>query len=150
MSVRAETLQEEKRFWNSKRVAKLFRWILGIIFIYSSLDKLQHPVDFAQAVVNYQILPVIFVNLVAIILPWLELVCGILLVIGIYKRGSLLIINVLLTVFFAAIAVTLFRGLEIGCGCFSVSNGEDTIGVSYLLRDSVLIGMGIFAYLKES
>ena len=150
MSVRAETLQEEKGLWNSNRVAKLFHWILGIIFIYSSLDKLQHPADFAQAVHNYQILPAIGVNLFAVVLPWMELICGILLVIGIYKRGSLLIINVLLTAFFAAIAVTLFRGLEIGCGCFSVSNGEDTIGVSYLLRDLVLIGMGIFAYLKET
>ena len=150
LTVREDTLKEEiKLLWSPKRVATLFRWILGSIFIYASWDKLQHPADFAQAVYNYQILPEIGINLFAIILPWMELICGILLVIGLYRKGSILLLNMLLITFFVAMTINLFRGLEIGCGCFSVSNTEDKISISYLLRDLVMISMGFYIYFKE-
>ena len=137
-------------FCDPKYVALLFRWILGSVFVYASWDKIQHPADFARAVDEYQILPEIFVNIFAIILPWVELICGLSLIIGIFVGGSIMIINSLMVVFFVAKAISLYKGLEIGCGCFSVSDVRDTIGISYLLRDLVLIGMGLFIYFKTT
>ena len=127
----------------------LCRWFLGSLFIYASWDKLQHPADFAIAVSNYQLLPEVFINVFAIILPWIELVCGVFLVIGLFRRGSLLIINVLLITFITAITINLYRGLDIGCGCFSVGNVNDRIDVSLLVRDLLMMGMGFYIYFSD-
>jgi len=134
---------------NARYLDPLCRWILGSIFIYASLDKLFHPADFAQAVYSYQILPDIFINIFAIILPWIELTCGVLLIIGFFKKGSILIINLLLITFLVAMTINLFRGLETGCGCFDLGNTSDRINISYLFRDLLLIGMGAYLYFSN-
>ena len=72
------------------------RIVLGIVFIYASYDKILHPAAFAKVIYNYQILPDELINLSAIFLPWLELVIGSLLIIGIWLPGSVFIGNILL------------------------------------------------------
>lgn len=133
-----------------KYAITLFRWVLGFIFIYASLDKLRHPSDFAEAVYGYRILPEICINIFAIILPWIELIGGGLLVVGFCKKGSILIIDALLIIFFMAMAINLWRGLEIGCGCFGVESTDDKISVSYLLREMGMIAMGIYIYFSKA
>ena len=73
--------------------ALVLRTVLGCVFIYASLDKIRHPDLFAEAVYNYQLLPEVAVNLVAICLPWLELLSGSLLVLGLWVQGSILILS---------------------------------------------------------
>jgi uncharacterized membrane protein YphA (DoxX/SURF4 family) len=121
----------------------IFRWAVGLIFIYASMDKLFHPSAFAVAVYNYKILPGGLINLVAITLPWLELVCGILLIIGLFPRAAALILSVLLVVFFFALSISLYRGIDISCGCFTVSTTADKIGISYMLRDLLVLALSI-------
>ncbi len=53
------------------------RLFLGGVFVYASIDKVLHPAAFAEVIYNYQIVPEIFINLVALILPWLEALIGI-------------------------------------------------------------------------
>ena len=126
----------------------LLRGFLGGVFIYASIGKILHPELFAETISNYQILPDQFVNLVAIILPWLELTAGTCLVIGIWLPGALFIINLLLMVFFGALLSAFVRGLNIECGCFNTSMETLVTGSMawYLLRDAVLlvISMSIF------
>jgi uncharacterized membrane protein YphA (DoxX/SURF4 family) len=119
----------------------LVRMVLGAVFIYASWDKIAHPAEFARAVANYQILPLQLVSPAALFLPWLEMICGICLLIGWITRGSALIIATLLAVFIAALAYSIFRGLDIQCGCFSLST--DTAVPLYLdiVRDVVLLTM---------
>jgi putative oxidoreductase len=121
----------------------IFRWAVGLIFIYASTDKLFHTSAFAVAVYNYKILPGGLINLVAITLPWLELVCGILLTIGLFPRAAALILSVLLVVFFFALSLSLYRGIDISCGCFTVSTTADKIGLSYMLRDLLVLAMSV-------
>ena len=52
----------------------LVRLFVGGVFIYASIDKIMHPHGFAELVNNYHILPPYLVNLMAIFLPWLEMV----------------------------------------------------------------------------
>ena len=92
--------------------------MVGIIFVYASIDKIAAPAYFAGIVQNYQILPDSFINLVAIILPWCELICGILLVAGIWHRSAALIVFILTFIFIVAIGTVIVRGLDIECGCF--------------------------------
>ena len=117
------------------------RLILGAVFIYASIDKIAHPEAFAKAVYNYQILPGFLINLTAIILPWLELILGLFLIIGLFREGSAFIVTLLLIVFFVAIIFNLARGLDIHCGCFSTSTeGTNNVPmVWYVFRDGIFL-----------
>jgi putative oxidoreductase len=120
-----------------------FRVVLGIVFIYSSLDKIYYPADFALAVQNYQIVPDILTNLIAIILPWIEFGCGLLLTIGLFRRESAGILAFLIVVFIIAMLSALIRGLDIDCGCY----GLDTeISWNRILEDIGLLFMAIYIF----
>ena len=86
-----------KNKWDT--IHLLLRVFMGLIFIWASWDKLLDPVAFARVVHNYQIIPSSMVNLVAIILPWIELTCGLLLILGLLTKGSIFIIDSLLFIF---------------------------------------------------
>ena len=117
------------------------RMILGAVFIYASMDKIIHPEAFAKAVYNYQILPEALINLTAVILPWLELILGLFLIIGLFREGSACIAMVLMLIFLGAMIFNLARGLDIHCGCFS-TNTEGTNNVPmawYVMRDGLFL-----------
>jgi len=113
------------------------RLIAGGIFIYASLDKIADPEAFSRMVFAYQILPLPFVNPFSVILPVLEAVAGICLILGIWPRSSAAVITIMGGIFSIAIVLTKLRGLEIDCGCFSVTGGSQ-IGWGLLLRDLLL------------
>jgi uncharacterized membrane protein YphA (DoxX/SURF4 family) len=125
----------------------LARLILGVVFIYASIDKILHPGQFAEIIHNYQILPDVLINPTAIILPWLELILGAFLLIGIWLPGAVFLTNLLLAVFLGAMAFNLARGLDIHCGCFRsmVDLGDAAAPMLwYAIRDSLFIVPGIF------
>lgn len=126
----------------------LARMILGVVFIYASWGKIANPADFATAVANYQILPEILVNPVAWVLPWLEMVCGICLLIGWITRGSALITAGLLVMFIAALGYSLFRGLDIQCGCFSLTTEKSVPLYLDILRDFILLVMAVLTVVR--
>lgn len=117
------------------RFALVARLILGGVFIYASLDKILHPAAFAEAVFNYQILPSQLINLMALILPWLELVLGMLLLFGIWESGAVLGVNLLMVVFLSALIFNAARGLNISCGCFSTETTSSGLSGWTVLRD---------------
>lgn len=121
------------------------RVLLGSIFIVASLDKILHPGLFARAVYNYQILPDPAVNVVALWLPWLEVVAGVSLVLGFWARGSILVLTGLLVVFLGALGFNLARGLDVACGCFSTRSKGPT-GALTLLRDSLFLLVALYLF----
>ena len=122
----------------------IIRIVLGGVFIFASAHKVIDPSGFAEAIANYQILPGAFVNPAALLLPWIELVCGICLVFGVLVRGSALILTGLLLIFIAALGFSIFRGLDISCGCFS--NNSSQTGNMYLdiAKDTVFFLMSLW------
>ena len=80
------------------------RLVLGVIFIYAGWNKIGDPAGFAKAVQNYRLLPLEMVNLFAIVVPWIELVCGLLLIVGLFTAGSSLVVTLLLLSFMIALA----------------------------------------------
>jgi hypothetical protein len=111
------------------------RLVLAIVFIYASIDKIRHPAAFAQALYNYQILPGALINLVALVLPWLELLIGFLLATGIWMPGAVLLSASLLLVFMASMGLNLARGLNVACGCFT-TNASEGLTFWTILRDA--------------
>jgi uncharacterized membrane protein YphA (DoxX/SURF4 family) len=119
------------------------RIVLGIVFVYASWGKIIDPAAFARIIANYQIVSAGMGNLTALVLPWLELVCGICLIINRWPRGSALIVTGLMVVFMAALGYNIHRGIDVDCGCFTLT--EDAPGSMwlYMLRDILFLGMAI-------
>ncbi|MGZ5381458.1 MAG: MauE/DoxX family redox-associated membrane protein [Thermoanaerobaculia bacterium] len=99
---------------------------LGLFFVAAALPKLVDPPSFAHMIHNYRLVPGAFVNLMALVMPWLELLAGLALILGIWTRTSAGLVGALLLVFIAAISLNLARGNAIDCGCFYVSSANRT------------------------
>lgn len=124
------------------------RWILGLTFIYASYHKILAPADFAKIVYGYDLFPPAVINLIAIILPFIELVAGFALILGIYPRSAVLIINGMLIAFIVVLSINLIRGHEFNCGCFSVKNaGFLSSAEPTLVRDIIYLMLGIQVFL---
>jgi len=111
---------------------------LGLLFIYASLDKIWNPGLFAKSISNYRILSLPLLHISAIILPWLELICGIALIINRYQRAANIIIGSLLMIFILATVSAMARGLDFNCGCFSVDSKESNVGLLKILQNTGL------------
>ncbi|SPF46991.1 DoxX family protein [Syntrophobacter sp. SbD1] len=118
------------------------RLVLGAIFIAASISKIAYPPDFAKVVANYRILPDYLVNIVAVVLPWLEAVVGALIVCGRWLPGAVALANVLLLVFFGAMAQAAARGIDLHCGCFSSKAAGAPHMLWYLARDFLFLLLG--------
>ncbi len=129
---------------NSSWIELAARWILGLTFIYASFHKILAPADFAKIVYGYGLFPHVFINLIAIIIPFLELVAGLALIIGFYPRSAAIIINGLLLAFMAALTINLIRGHEFDCGCFSAEeSGYSSSTEVTLVRDVIYFLLGL-------
>ena len=125
-------------------VSLIFRVILGAIFIYASLDKIVHPEAFAKLVNNYHLAPSSMVNLIALFLPWLELFVGMALILGCKIEGASAIVTGMLCVFIVAVAISMARGFNIDCGCFSTSGRARSIGMTVILQDLGMLVCSVY------
>lgn len=97
-----------ERLWpplSNRWLLLAMRLLLAAVFIYAALQKVGRPLLFADEIRMYGIIdhgPVLY--LLAIVLPWIELLCGISLVTGLLMRGSALILAVVNVVFIVVIA----------------------------------------------
>ena len=99
---------------------------LGVIFVVASLPKIADPPSFAHMIYNYKLIPWALVKPMALVMPWIELLCGLALILGIWKGTARTIIAALLLTFIIAISINLLRGNAIDCGCFDVTAAGKT------------------------
>lgn len=100
---------------------------LGIFFIVAALPKIADPPSFAHMVYNYRLLPGPLVNLATLTMPWAELLMGVALICGIWRRTAASLVGALLVVFIVAISINLLRGNAIDCGCFDVADAGKSV-----------------------
>jgi len=135
---------------NNSWIELAARWIIGLTFIYASLYKIISPADFAKIVYGYGLFPEVFINLIAIVIPFLELIAGLALIIGVYPRSAAMIINALLLAFVTVLAINLIRGHEFDCGCFSAGqSGYASSPEVTLVRDIIYLIFGMQIVLFE-
>jgi putative oxidoreductase len=138
----------------SPRLQLVLRLLLGAFFVYASLDKIASPSAFARVVYQWQVSGPLASNLVAVTLPWVELLAGGLLIAGVWRREAALVIALLLVVFLAAASSVLARGIDVeNCGCTSLARTEApaawpppwTRGVGWFLvtRNLALLGIAL-------
>jgi len=125
--------------------AVLARWALGAIFIFMGMSKALHPVEFLKLVREYELTQNPWLlNSLAGMLPWFEVVCGILLLVGVAVRGSVLVLILMLVPFTLVIlgrALAIhsespipFCAVKFNCGC-----GGGEVFVCRKLLENVLL-----------
>jgi len=143
-------------FIRSLNLPLIFRIILGIVFIYASYSKILDPAAFSKNIHNFHTTDnLVWVeNLVALILPWLELIVGVFLIFGVFLEGSTSITIGLYIFFIIILSQAVFRGIDVHCGCFKT---EADAGVTDLRmelikrigKDFVFLGMAFIIKYKN-
>lgn len=121
-------------------IAISIRWILGLTFIVASVHKIAAPAEFAKIIYGYGLFPHISINLIAMVLPFLELVTGLSLLFNIYSKAAATLVGILLSCFIVAVSINIARGHEFECGCFSFGSENPLTETKFLLiRDIILL-----------
>ena len=128
----------------SRRVAQI---VAGLIFLAAALPKIADLAGFAGSVHNFHLEPIIpmaATNLLAMTIPWVELVAGLALVSGVRPRAGAFVYTALMAVFTIGVISALARGLSFECGCFGKS-GSATIGAKKVAENLGMILVGVIA-----
>ena len=120
--------------------------ILGVVFCYAAIDKIVYVDQFARAIYYYHVLPGALVNILAVFMPMVEMLAGICLIIGMWPRGAVTLINVMLVMFLIALTIVYVRGVDINCGCFSLSDRAKGSAITLIWRDILMLLMGLQIY----
>ena len=103
------------RWWTA------LRWLLGALMLWAAVSKLADPTEFLSSIYAYQMpLPPSLLQGAAVVLPWLELLCGLLLLANVWSETALATVIGLLVIFVLATGQAWARGLDISCGCFNL------------------------------
>ncbi|WP_051305439.1 MauE/DoxX family redox-associated membrane protein [Desulfogranum mediterraneum] len=103
-------------------LARLARWFLAGIFLYSGVVKLTDPTAFAVVIQGYGLLPEWLIQPVALLLPLLEVILALGLLARV--RGSLLLVGAMLIAFMGVLLYGIILGLDVDCGCFGAGDPE--------------------------
>ncbi|MDZ4286549.1 MAG: MauE/DoxX family redox-associated membrane protein [Prosthecobacter sp.] len=131
-----------------KLLRLLLQLVFGSVFIYAGALKAWQPMIFLDDVRSFALVPDPYAALLAMFLPWLEIFSGLAVITGVLRRGGLLLLNASLTMFLAALLIAWSRGTDIRCGCFGDSGGATSNYVELIVRDVVLLALGIYLWKK--
>ncbi|MCJ7773451.1 MAG: DoxX family membrane protein [Desulfobacterales bacterium] len=120
---------------------------LSVIFLWSGISKLFDPVSFAIIIDAYGLIPEMLSLPAAILLSCAEFIAGLGLLFDI--RGSLSSISLMLVFFMAILLYGMWLGLDIDCGCFSLSTPESKtfhdLSTAFF-RDSTMLSGILYLY----
>lgn len=128
---------------------RLAAWLLGAAFLAAALPKIADPPGFAEAIHAYALIPAAFLAPMALVLPWLEGLLALALITGLARRSAALLASLLLLIFMGALALNLWRGHPVDCGCFGATTVVRTTADKLasmrwdLLRDAGLLLLGL-------
>jgi len=129
-----------------KAVHFICRWVIGILFIWTGVTKLVYPDVFYANIMSYGFFGQNTANVIALVLPSLEIVLALSLCMGICRRGALIMSTVLLVSFTLLHTVVVSRGLEVSCGCFGGGANELISGWS-IARNGVFTVIAIAGWM---
>jgi uncharacterized membrane protein YphA (DoxX/SURF4 family) len=128
----------------------MVRIVLGGLFLVSGIAKILDPIRFLFTLRAFRLLPGIFEPFLALFLPWLEVVLGLFILLGLFLRTCSLMLGCLNFLFMMAIVSVMLRGFEIDCGCFGLLADvlplPDMADYRAVVRNLVLIGMCAYLY----
>jgi len=125
-------------------LATLGALAFGGVFVYAGVTKVWAlgPLHFADDIRSFHLLEDPWVAVLAMTLPWVEIISGSAVILGFLRQGGLLILNGSLLVFLAAISSAWHRGIDINCGCFGKTDSHAT-HAELIWRDIALLVLGV-------
>ncbi len=123
----------------------LVRCFLGVVFVIAAIDKIAIPETFAIAVEAFKLVPTSAINIFALVIPWIELVCGVFLIAGVFVRASSAMLSSLLAIFIVSFISALLRELTIDCGCFGPAHATP-VGWRKIFEDIGLLALGQYLF----
>ena len=112
------------------------RFALGTTLIVSGAGKLPERAEFVSQCQQYELLPDVLARLYGTGLPWVEVIVGSFLLLGLLSRFAAGIGILTAVSCIVANSILLYRGLNLECGCF----GELAV---LQTRDALLIDLGL-------
>ena len=128
-------------------IGLVLRLVVGGVWIAAGAVKVTDPAQSVQAVRAYQLLPSSLATPVGQLLPVIELVVGVMLVVGLLTRGAAVISAILFVAFIIGIASVWSRGINIDCGCFGGGGADPDAASQYpweIARDVALLAASLF------
>lgn len=99
-------------------VLLLLRLVFGGLMVLAAVAKLRNPLFFAQGLTSFDLIPLPLVPFFAFLVPWLELIAGSLLLIGLWTREAAAVLWGMLAAFTGALTQVILSGKHVECGCF--------------------------------
>jgi uncharacterized membrane protein YphA (DoxX/SURF4 family) len=130
-------------------IGTLARLFLGVVLIYAGATKVGHPLTAQRAVQAYEIFPDALANTIGLALPFLEIILGALLVLGLFTRPVAIVSTLLMVAFILGISQAWARGLTIDCGCFGGGGeigAQDTKYPMEIARDAAFALAGAWLW----
>lgn len=130
-------------------VGLLARLFLGIVLVVAGFAKVGRPLTAQRAVQAYEIMPMGLAGYVGLALPFLEIVLGALLVLGLFTRPVAIVSTLLMVAFVIGISQAWARGLTIDCGCFGGGGQVGAADTKYpqeIARDASFAAAGLWLW----
>ena len=125
----------------------VLRLVLGAIFIDAGASKIGHGAELAAQFAGFRIVPQPVIAPMALALPFLEVLLGGYLVVGLFTRAAGWIAVLLLALFDAAIASAVIRGMTVSCGCFG-PNDKTVTTWAEVARDAIFVLLAVVVALR--
>jgi uncharacterized membrane protein YphA (DoxX/SURF4 family) len=128
-------------------VVLVLRVALGLVFVVAGALKIGHADVFASQIAGFQVLPFGLIAPLALLLPFVEVLLGGYLIIGLFTRFAGGFAAFQLAIFSGAIASAVVRGLHVSCGCFGPAD-QTTTSWGEVARDAALVLVALFIALR--
>ena len=128
-------------------IVLLLRVVLGAILIVAGASKVGHAAEFAAQIAGFRLLPQVVIAPLALLLPFLEILNGGYLILGLFTRASAWVATLLFAVFDAAIASAVVRGMTVSCGCFGPNDRTVTTWAE-VARDAIFVVLAVVVALR--
>jgi len=135
------------RVISSPMLVRVCRIGIGLVMLAAALGKIGDPGAFSTQIHHYRLVPVGAENLLAVLLPWVELLAGLSLVLGPHARSGAWLSAAMMAVFTLAVGTAVARGLDIECGCFGTADASHVGGMK-LAENLLLTGAALVASLR--
>jgi uncharacterized membrane protein YphA (DoxX/SURF4 family) len=134
-------------FVRNPAVLRVAQIAIGCVFLAAALGKIGDLAGFSLQIHNYHLAPTWGENLIAVVLPWIELVAGLALVVGVVPRAGAIVVLTLKLLFTVAEGAAWARGLNFECGCFGKADAS-RIGARKFLENVALTALAAVAALR--
>ena len=130
-------------------VLRIVRIAIGLFFIVAALAKIGDPAAFSLAVHNFRMTPAGAENVIALVVPWIELLAGLALVLDVRARAGAVITLAFMLLFTVAVGSAWARGLNFECGCFGKADASH-IGAMKFFENIGLTVLAALASLRRA